>query len=76
VATLAFLWKGSLMISLILCAAMIGNMLVANLAGVIIPLLLERVGVDPAVASGVFVTALTDICGFTLFLGLATLLLG
>ncbi|MBA3534572.1 MAG: magnesium transporter [Ardenticatenales bacterium] len=75
VGIVAYLWKGNLLISLILCAAMMGNMVVANTAGVMIPLLLERAGVDPAVASGVFVTALTDICGFTLFLGMATLLL-
>lgn len=76
VGLIAFYWKGNPLLSLTLCVAMIGNMLMANLAGVLIPLLLERAGVDPAVASGVFVTAVTDICGFTFFLGLATLLLG
>ncbi len=76
VALIALLWKGDPTLSLILWLALTGNMLMANVAGVLIPLLLERVGVDPAVASGVFVTTVTDICGFFLFLGLATLLLG
>jgi len=75
VALVAFLWKGNATIAAVLCIAMIGNMLMANLAGVLIPLLLERAGVDPAVASGVFVTTVTDTCGFFFFLGLATLVL-
>ncbi|EKF17032.1 magnesium transporter [Nitratireductor pacificus pht-3B] len=56
----------------IIAAAMIINMFVAALAGILIPLLLDRVGVDPAVASSVFVTAVTDVVGFFAFLGLAT----
>jgi len=51
---------------------MIINMFVAALAGILIPLLLDRVGVDPAVASAVFVTTVTDCIGFLAFLGLAT----
>ena len=45
---------------------------VAALAGILIPLLLDRLGVDPAVASAVFVTTVTDVVGFLAFLGLAT----
>ena len=56
----------------IIAAAMIINMFVAALGGILIPLLLDRVGADPAVASAVFVTAVTDVVGFLAFLGLAT----
>jgi magnesium transporter len=51
---------------------MLFNILVAGLAGVLIPLTLERSGADPAVASSIFVTMMTDSMGFLLFLGLAT----
>lgn len=74
-AGIAYLWKGNLTLSLILAAAMLGNMIMANLAGVFIPMILEKFKVDPAVASGVFVTTVTDMCGFFFFLGLATLVL-
>jgi magnesium transporter len=52
---------------------MIVNFLVAALAGILIPLALNHFGIDPAVASGVFVTTVTDVVGFFAFLGLATL---
>jgi len=55
--------------------AMILNMIVANLAGFLVPIILERFHVDPALASGVFVTTVTDCLGFFFFLGLATLFL-
>ena len=48
-----------------------GNLMVAGFAGAFIPLLLERLGADPAVASSIFVTTFTDVCGFLLLLGLA-----
>jgi magnesium transporter len=56
-------------------AAMIGNMVVAAFAGVLIPIALEKVGADPALASGTFVTTITDVFGFFAFLGLAAVLL-
>jgi magnesium transporter len=55
--------------------AMAGNLMVAGFAGAFIPLLLERLGIDPAVASSIFVTTFTDVCGFLLLLGLAGMLL-
>jgi magnesium transporter len=55
--------------------AMTGNLLVAGFAGAFIPVLLERFGVDPAIASSIFVTTFTDVCGFLLLLGLAGWLL-
>jgi len=51
--------------------AMTGNLLVAGFAGAFIPVVLERLGVDPAIASSIFVTTFTDVCGFLLLLGLA-----
>ena len=56
----------------IIAVAMVVNMLTAALAGILIPLLLDRFGADPAVASAVFVTTTTDVVGFFAFLGLAT----
>lgn len=58
-------------LGLVVFLAMTGNLLVAGFAGAFIPLLLQRVGVDPAVASSIFVTTFTDVCGFLLLLGLA-----
>jgi magnesium transporter len=56
----------------VIAAAMLFNILIAGLAGVMVPLLLDRWNQDPAVASSVFVTMLTDSMGFLVFLGLAT----
>jgi magnesium transporter len=55
----------------VIAAAMLANIVIAGLAGVTVPLLLERLGADPAVASSVFVTMITDSMGFFVFLGLA-----
>jgi len=71
----AFLWKGKPLLGLILALAMITNMLLAGLAGTLIPVGLKLMRVDPAVATGVIVTTFTDCLGFFSFLGLATLLL-
>jgi magnesium transporter len=54
---------------------MVINLVVAGLAGIGIPVLLERVGIDPALASGAFVTTVTDVVGFFAFLGLAAWIL-
>jgi magnesium transporter len=63
---------GSPSLGAVIAAAMLFNIMVAGLAGVLIPLTLERSGADPAVASSVFVTMMTDSMGFLAFLGLAT----
>ena len=60
---------------IVIVAAMIVNMVVAGLAGMLIPLGLNRVGVDPALAATVFVTTVTDVVGFFAFLGLAGIVL-
>jgi magnesium transporter len=62
-------------LGLVVFLAMAGNLMVAGFAGAFIPILLERMGVDPAVASSIFVTTFTDVCGFLLLLGLAGFLL-
>lgn len=62
-------------IGLVVFLAMVGNLLLAGLAGSFIPITLERLGIDPAVASSILITAITDILGYTLLLGLGTLLL-
>jgi len=66
---------GSFGIGGVIAAALIINLFVAALSGVMIPLLLEKFGVDPALASGVFVTTVTDVVGFFAFLGLAAVVL-
>ena len=67
--------EGRAVFGLVVLMAMWGNLVVACFAGAFIPIFLESVGVDPAVASSVFVTTLTDLCGFFLLLGLATVML-
>ena len=71
VGVVAYLWKGNFMLGLVLGLALLGNMLIAGLAGAGVPLLLRRLHMDPAVSSAVFVTTFTDVLGFLLFLGLA-----
>ena len=72
-AAVAWATRGSPVLGLILCAAMIINMFVAAAAGTLVPLGLRAANVDPALASSVFITTLTDVFGFFSFLGLATL---
>ena len=62
-------------IGAVLAAAMIVNQIVAALGGVLVPLTMDKLGLDPALASGTFVTTLTDVMGFLAFLGFATLVL-
>jgi magnesium transporter len=70
-----WIWKGSPALGVIIGAAMIINMFVAATAGTLIPLALRAMKVDPALASSVFITTLTDVFGFLSFLGLGTLVL-
>ena len=72
---LADLWFGDHALALVLAAAMIFNMVLAALAGTLIPLALNRAGLDPAMAAGPFLTTTTDVFGFLAFLGLASLVL-
>lgn len=69
------LWFGIPMLGTVIAAAMVINLVVAGLAGTVIPVVLEKFGIDPALASGAFVTTVTDVVGFFAFLGLAVLVL-
>jgi magnesium transporter len=71
--TIVYFWFGNSPLGLVIAAAMIVNLIVAALAGILIPLGLEGLGLDPAIASGVFVTTVTDVVGFFAFLGLAAI---
>ena len=73
---LGWLWKGSMGLGSALAIAMVGNLLVAALAGAGVPLLLRRLGIDPAVSAAVFVTTFTDVFGFLIFLAAGGLLVG
>jgi len=75
VAFVAYLWKGNAVLGLVLALAMVINLLVAALAGTLIPLALKQLRLDPALGSGVIVTTFTDVFGFLSFLGLATIFL-
>jgi len=72
---IAALWFDNYALGAVMAAAMIINLVVAGLAGILIPLTLDRIGVDPAIASGVFLTTVTDVIGFFAFLGLASIVL-
>ena len=69
--TIGALWFGMPMLGVVIAAAMVVNLVVAGLAGIGIPVVLEKMGIDPALASGAFVTTVTDVVGFFAFLGLA-----
>jgi len=66
-------WFGSPLLGVVIAVAMVINLVVAGLAGTVIPVVLEKMGVDPALASGAFVTTVTDVVGFFAFLSLAAL---
>ena len=76
VGVLAWGWKGEWGWGFVVGTAMMLNMLVAGLLGTLIPLGMKAVRLDPAIASGVFLTTFTDVLGFLFLLGLATLLIG
>ena len=75
IGILAAFWFANPMLGIVIAAAMIINLFIAGLSGAAIPILLERAGSDPAVASTVFLTTITDVVGFFAFLGLAAIFL-
>ncbi len=74
-AVIVFVWFHSIGLSLVIATALTLNLLFAASAGVLVPLTLKRLGFDPALASSIFLTTVTDVMGFFCFLGLATLVL-
>ncbi|HET9949888.1 MAG TPA: magnesium transporter, partial [Longimicrobiales bacterium] len=75
VAVLAVALGGDAMLGLVVLLAMWGNLVVAGFLGSFVPTVMDRLGLDPAVSSSIFVTPLTDLCGFLFLLGLGTALL-
>ena len=71
----AWIWFDGFSLAAVIGIAMVVNLCVAALAGILVPLTLERFGADPALASGTFVTTVTDVVGFFVFLGLAQVVL-
>lgn len=76
IGLVAAMWFGNIALSIIIAVAMIINMFSAGLAGILIPIVLDKLKADPAIASGVFVTTVTDVVGFFAFLGLAAIWFG
>ncbi|WP_425043652.1 magnesium transporter [Primorskyibacter sp. S87] len=69
------LWFHSPMLGVVIGSALVVNMIIAGFAGTVVPIALDRIGIDPALASGTFVTTTTDVMGFFIFLGLASVVL-
>ena len=75
VALIALLWFQDTRIAMVIAAAISINLLAAAFSGALLPLVLQRLGIDPALAGGVILTTVTDVIGFLAFLGLATIFL-
>ena len=75
ISLISIYWFESLMLGFIIGLAMILNLLIAGFSGIAIPLVLDKLKIDPALASAVILTTITDVFGFLSFLGLATLFL-
>ena len=75
VALVAYIWNGMALLGLVVGISMIINLLIAGFFGTLLPFILEKLKIDPAVAATVFVTTATDVVGFFVFLGLAEILL-
>jgi len=69
-----YLWSGSFGLALVIAVAMVMSMLAAGIAGSLVPIVLTRLGQDPATASSIILTTVTDVAGFFSFLGTATIL--
>ncbi|MGL1919805.1 MAG: magnesium transporter [Hyphomicrobiales bacterium] len=72
VGAVTYVWFGSMGLAIVILVAMVLNMVIAALAGILIPLGLDKLGADPALASSVFLTTVTDVVGFIAFLSLAS----
>ena len=71
-----WIWSRQLGLVVIIASSMVISMSIACIAGAMVPLIMRRLGQDPATASSIFLTTVTDVCGFLSFLGIATLLSG
>ncbi len=75
IAVIAYAWQRNIWLAIIMFAALIGNLIIAGLFGALVPLILKKLNLDPALGSSIFVTTATDVGGFFVFLGLATVML-
>ena len=75
VGVLGYLWKGSALLGVVVGSAMVLNMIAAALSGVLVPYTLKALRIDPALASSILVTTVTDVAGFFFFLGIAAMVL-
>ncbi|MDR3601916.1 MAG: magnesium transporter [Desulfosporosinus sp.] len=75
IAVIGMLWSHKPVFGIVVGVSMLANMCLATIVGYLVPVALKKLKIDPALASAVFVTTFTDVCGFFFFLGLATLLL-
>ena len=75
VSFIAWLWFRDIKIAAVLASAMLINQFAAAISGISVPLILEKLGIDPALSGSVILTTVTDVVGFMSFLGLATLVL-
>lgn len=73
IGTIVVLWKGEWLLGGIISAAMMANLIVAGIAGVLVPIFLKKMNIDPALAGGMALGTITDVVGLFAFLGLATL---
>ena len=73
VAVVCFLWKGNITLGILVAVAMVLNLIAAGTAGVLVPYTLRALRIDPALASSIITTTVTDVSGFFFFLGLAAL---
>jgi magnesium transporter len=76
VILLIFVWKGNLFLGILVGIAILATLTLATLSGALIPLLMDRLGIDPAVASGPFITTLNDVTSVIIYFGMATAFMG
>ena len=75
IGTIAYLWYGNIGLGLVMAFAIVANLVAGALAGALIPVILKRMSIDPALAGGVVLTTVTDVIGILAFIGLASYLL-
>ena len=75
IAAIAVFWFGDMKIGFVIGAAIVINLVIAAFSGVVIPLVMRKINIDPALAGSVVLTTITDIVGLAAFLGLATIFL-
>ena len=75
IAAIAYLWYGDVSLGMVMAAAILVNLLAGALAGAVVPVVLKKMSIDPALAGGVVLTTVTDVIGIVAFVGLASYIL-